>query len=192
MATLARILVLNVYDLARAGEAVVAGAMPDQGLYGINHFERRGHTVAIVPFQVSERLKRASAVLRRTPVPLGDLDQQLGAMRELHGADLIYCPSQMVAQLLAYLRAVGALRRPLVWIVHHPLDRGRLRRQRTPLMGALLRGVDAYPALTGYVADELASVGGSAKRTGGLKWGPDPDWYPRGSPLGRGVVAAGW
>ena len=59
-------------------------------------------------------------------------------------------------------------------------------------MGALLRGVDAYPALTGYVADELASVGGSAKRTGGLKWGPDPDWYPRGSPLGRGVVAAGW
>jgi len=58
-------------------------------------------------------------------------------------------------------------------------------------MRALLRGVDAYPALTNVVAEDLAAIAGTPDRTAALKWGPDPDWYPRRDGIGRGVIAAG-
>jgi glycosyltransferase involved in cell wall biosynthesis len=189
----ARILVLHISDLGAARERVAAGLEPDQVIFGINHFDRRGHSVEVVPFATSTRLKRVSEVIRRTPVgSLGDLDQELAVLREAHAADLIYCPCQVTSRLLGYLRAAGAFRRPLVWIVHHPLDCGRLSGLRRPLMRALLRGVDAYPAFTAPVANDVAAIAGTSERTAGLKWGPDPDWYPRNPPLGRGVVAAGW
>jgi glycosyl transferase family 4 len=191
-ASVARILVLHYMDLAAVRERVAGGLEPDQIIFGINHFERRGHSVKVVPFLTSTRLKRLSAPISRTPLgQLGDLDQELAALREAHAADLIYCPYEMTARLLGYLRAAGAFRCPLVSIVHHPLDCGRLSRLRRPLMRALLNGVDAYPALTTPVANNLAAVAGTAERTAGLKWGPDPGWYPRDTALGRGVVAAG-
>jgi Glycosyltransferase Family 4 len=188
---MARILVLNDYDLAAAYESVAAGRAPDHLLFGLNHFQRRGHEIQIVPYHGSRRLDRASAAVARFPIPLGDLGQQVSVLRMARWADLIYCPCQNVAQLLGYLRACGALRRPIVWVVHHPLDRGRLSRPRRPAMRALLRGLDAYPALSAPVAAELAQLAGSSARTAELKWGPDPEWYPRGNGVGRGVVAAG-
>jgi glycosyltransferase involved in cell wall biosynthesis len=174
-----------------ASERVAGGLEPDQIIFGINHFERRGHSVNVVPFYTSTRLKRLSELIEKTPVPLGDLDQELAVLREAHAGDVIYCPYQVTSRLLGYLRAAGAFRCPLVWIVHHPLDCGRLSGIRRPLMRALLRGVDAYPALTAPVANDLAAIAGTTERTTVLKWGPDPDWYPRNPPLGRGVVAAG-
>lgn len=190
---MARILVVSVYDLEPAREAVAAGGSPDHVLFGLNHFERCGHSVRSVPAAGSGRLRKASRMIRRFPIPLGDLDQQFAVLRAAREADLIYCPTaQMVAQLLAYLRAAGALQRPMVWLVHHPLDCGRLSRPRRPVMRTLLRGVDAYPALTAPVAGDLAAIAGTSERTKALKWGPDPDWYPKATGLGRGVVAAGW
>jgi hypothetical protein len=77
-----RILVLNNYDLEQAREAVAAGASPDHILFGLNHFERQGYySVEIVPVKRSRGLQRASAALRRFPVPLGDLDQQASVVR---------------------------------------------------------------------------------------------------------------
>jgi glycosyltransferase involved in cell wall biosynthesis len=188
---MARILVLNNFDLATARADVAAGHAPDQALYGLNHFERQGHTVTIAPYHHSRALQRVTAATRRFPIPLGDLDQQASVLRMARDADLIYCPSQNVAQLLAYLRALGLLDRPIVWVVHHPLDTGRLRRARAPVIRGLLRGIDAYPALSGPIADELIRAGGSPVRTEALLWGPDAAWYPAPEGLGRGVVAAG-
>jgi glycosyltransferase involved in cell wall biosynthesis len=144
-----------------------------------------------VPYRRSRTLTRATGALRRSPIPLGDLDQQVAVLRAARRADLVYCPCQNVAQLLGYLRTARSFDRPIVWLVHHPLDRGRLRRQRRPLMRALLRGVDAYPALSGPVAEDLATIAGSSERTTVLAWGPDPDWYPSTSGPGSGVIAAG-
>jgi glycosyltransferase involved in cell wall biosynthesis len=187
----ARILVLNNFDLAVAYADVAAGRAPDHPLYGINHFEQQGHAVEIVPYRRSRALQRASAALRRFPIPLGDLDQQASVIRAARRADLIYCPSQNVAQLLAYLRALRVLDRPIVWVVHHPVDTGRLRRARAPAIRALLRGVDAYPALSALVAGDLSRVAGSGARTEPLSWGPDAGWYPAADGIGRGVIAAG-
>ncbi len=188
---MARILVLNNFDLAAARVDVAAGRAPDHLLYGVNHFERHGHTVEVVPYRRSGALQRASAVMRRFPIPLGDLDQQASVLRAARHADLIYSPSQNVAQLLAYLRALRLLDRPIVWVVHHPLDTGRLRRPRAPVIRALLRGVDAYPALSAPIADDLSRIAGSRARTQPLSWGPDATWYPPSDGVGRGVIAAG-
>ncbi|MGH2868608.1 MAG: glycosyltransferase [Solirubrobacteraceae bacterium] len=188
---MARILVLNPYDFECARGEVAAGRSPDQVLHGLNHFERHGHEVTVVPFRGSVVRQGLNRVTRRSPVPLGDFDQQYSAWREVRQADLIYCANQNVGQSLGYLRAAGRLARPLVWVVHHPLDCGRLSRARRPLMRRLLRGVDAYPALTAPVARDLAAIAGTDERTRGLSYGPDPDWYPTDTGLGRGVVAAG-
>jgi phosphoribosylcarboxyaminoimidazole (NCAIR) mutase len=187
----ARILVLNNYDLESTRQEVAAGRAPDHLLYGLNHFEARGHEVRVVAYGRSRRLRRAGAALRRFPIPLGDLDQQASVLRMAREADLVYCPSQNVAQSLAYLRAAGRFDRPIVWVVHHPLDRGRLSGPRRPVMRAMLRGLDAYPALSAPVAEELAAIAGTSQRTEWLKWGPDPEWYPHDGEVGRGVVAAG-
>jgi glycosyltransferase involved in cell wall biosynthesis len=189
--SVARILVLNNYDLGTAWREVAAGRAPDHVLYGLNHFHARGHEVRVVPYERSSWLRRGGELLRRFPIPLGDLDQQASVLRLAGDADLIYCPSQNVAQALGYLRALRAFDRPIVWVVHHPLDRGRLSGPRRPVMRALLRGVDAYPALSASVAEELAAIAGTSERTTWLRWGPDPDWYPQAGDAGRGVVAAG-
>jgi glycosyltransferase involved in cell wall biosynthesis len=129
--------------------------------------------------------------LRRSPIPLGDLDQQAAVLRVAKEYDLVYCPSQIAAQSIGYLRTAEMFHRPIVWIFHHPLDRGRLSGVRRPLMRALLHGLDAYPALSPRLADELADLGGRPSRTGWLRWGPDPNWYRPTAELGRGIIVAG-
>jgi hypothetical protein len=187
----ARILALNVYDLAATEADVAAGRSPDQVLYGLNHFRARGHAVRVVPYRTSRRLTRVSEWLRRSPVRVGDLDQQRSVLRLLHDTDLVYCPNQGVLELLALMRAAHLIDVPIVWVVHHPLDCGRLRALRRPVTRSLLRGLDAYPALSDPVARDLAAHAGHETRTGRLSFGPDATWYPQARELGRGVIAAG-
>jgi glycosyltransferase involved in cell wall biosynthesis len=114
-------------------------------------------------------------------------------LRLARDADLIYCPNQGVSEALALMRAARLIHVPIVWVVHHPLDAGRFRRLRRPITRAMLRGLDASPALTAPVARDLAGYAGGAAttRTRTLIFGPDPSWYPRSVPLGRGMIAAG-
>ncbi len=180
-----------MYDLAAAEADVAAGRAPDQVLYGLNHFSRRGHTVQVVPYRTSPRLTRLSGWLRRSPVRVGDLDQQRSALRLLKDVDLVYCPNQGVSELLGLMRASRLIDVPIVWVVHHPLGCGRLRAVRRPITRTLLRGLDAYPALTDPVSRDLAALAGRRARTETLSFGPDPAWYPRAPGLGLGVIAAG-
>jgi glycosyltransferase involved in cell wall biosynthesis len=186
----ARILALSPFSLEIAREEVDSGRSPDQILYGLNYFEQRGHTVRSIPSEQSPRLRKATQLIRRSPIPLGELDQQWAALRAMREVDLVYCPTQGVAQLLSFLRAAGRFDRPIVTVVHQA-DRGRLSRPRRPVTRAMLRGVDAYPAMTGPLVKELARIAGTEERTMPLKFGPDAHWYPRSAEIGRGVVAVG-
>jgi glycosyltransferase involved in cell wall biosynthesis len=145
----------------------------------------------VVPFGTSRWLGAATRLLRRSPIPLGDLDQQAAVLRVAKEYDLVYSPSQIVAQSIGYLRSAEMFHRPIVWVFQHPLDCGRLSGVRRPMMRALLHGLDAYPALSPLLADELADLSGSPSRTGWLRWGPDPNWYTPTAELGTGVIAAG-
>lgn len=194
-----QIVVLNNYDLERTAAEVGRGEKPSHHLYGIDVLRARGWRVEIVPQQggpgwlrtVEQWLTRL-----RLPVPRGDLGQQWQAWSMARGASVIYAPCQTQTQTLAYLRAVGLLRTPLVVLAHHPPVTGRLRAIRRWFFRWETRGADRYPALSRGVAREVLAGAGHNQAAGGvyapvLHWGPDLDYYTRFRVSGPGEGAMG-
>lgn len=192
-----RVLVLNNYDLQRVGAEVARGEKPNHHLFGVDALERAGWEVDTVPHNAGPRwlrwLERCLAV-RRWPVALGDLGQQWEAWKRMRRADVIYAPCQTQTQSLAYLRALGLMRVPLVAIGHHPPIGGRLRLLRRWSFRCELRGTARYPALSNGVAREVEALsGGGEGYAPVLEWGPDVEYYSRfmAPGPGEGAVAAG-
>jgi glycosyltransferase involved in cell wall biosynthesis len=193
MKSMADILVLNNYPLDQVWDEVKRGEKPDHHLFGINYFAKRGHEVKIIPFQNSSQLQYLNRFLTRShfPIPLGDLDQQWSTFRLLNKADLIYSPCQTQTHLLAYLRALGIIRVPIVALAYGFLNTGRLSWLRSPMMKLLFQGTDAFPCLSSKGAKEFNRIAGQSSKSQALQWGPDASFYPASSGLGQGVVAAG-
>lgn len=190
-----RILVMNNYPLDATWEEVRRGDKPDHHLYGVNHLQARGHTLRFVDGGQARALRRLGAWLRRlrSPVHPGPPDRLWAALRGLRDADVLYAPCGGELDALAWLRALGLLRTPLVALQHHALNPGRLAWVREPLVRALVRGVDAFPALSARAAAEINRrlPRGAAPRSQPLAWGPDADFYPVAQGPGHGALAAG-
>lgn len=187
-----RVLVLNNYSFEDTWREVLRGEKPDHHLYGINHFQEQGYEVELVPFVHSKLLQSISDFSKKTvPVPLGNLDQEWSTIKRLPKADIVYAPCQTESHLLSYLRAIGIIRKPIVCIAHHPLNRGRLSHFRSPFVKLCVNGTDAFPALSSKLSDDINQTAGNSLKSTPLSWGPDLDYYPFELSLGRGVVAAG-
>jgi hypothetical protein len=187
-----RLLVLNNYSLDRVSEEVRRGDKPAHHLYGIDRFPELGFEVENVPFDEMPRsLPRSLARAVRLLPPLGDVRQQLSALRRLRRGDLIYAPCQTQTQLLSYLRAAGLLRAPIVTLAHHPISGSRWP-WKLPALRAQLRGTDAFPSLSREVARDILAISGRADLSEVVPWGADLDYYPapNGEP-GWGAIAAG-
>jgi len=187
----ARLIVLNNYSLERVWREVRAGDTPDHLLYGVNVFADAGWDVRLVPYGepgLAASLGRLLASAR-FPVPVGDLQQQAATVRWLNECDLIYAACQTQAHCLSYLRAVGLLRKPIVCLAHHVMDRGRLAPIRRPFLRWQLSGTDAFPSLSRGVAAEINDI--TPGKSEALPWGPDAGFYPPPATPGEGVVAIG-
>jgi hypothetical protein len=194
---MARLLVLNNYDLRRVEGEVARGDKPAHHLFGLDALRRAGWDVETVgPADGPSLLRRLDAGLRRVrwPIPLGRLGAQARVWRRARGASVIFAPCQTEAQTLAYLRALGLVRTRLITLAHHPLDRGRLAGPRTAFLRWQLAGTDAFPALAREVAE---AIRGLARRPASfaptMAWGPDLAYYDRfrcDGP-GAGFAAAG-
>jgi len=188
-----RILVLNNYPLGDVWQEVRRGDKPDHHLFGINHLENMGYDVKVIEPGPSNVIAALARALRRArnPIPLGALDRQWAAWRALREGDVIFAPCGDELNALAYLRAAGLLKTPLLCIQHHTLNRGRLMSLRNPFINTLVRGVDAFPALSEKVAAEINQRWRNPEHKSiSLAWGPDASFYPR-SEAGHGVLAAG-
>jgi hypothetical protein len=183
-----RILVLNNYPFEDVWEEVRQGDKPDNHLYGLNHFHRRGYEVKIVPFRSSPWLQELDIRLRRLPFPLGSLEQQVWALGQLKRGDLLYAPCQTQTHALSLIRRLRLLKTPMVCIAHHPFDTGRLSFLRYPYLQQVVRGTDAYPALSTGVAQMLTDAGAVSSA---LRWGPDAKYYSPNCEVGEVAVAAG-
>ncbi len=191
---MSRVLVLNNYSLERVCQQVRCGDTPDHHLYGINHLQDLGYEIKVVPDSESRAIHALARFLRaiRCPIPMGALDRQWSAWRLLQEADLVYAPCGDELNSLAYLRAAGMLKTPLVAVQHHALNRGRLSSLREPWINLLIRGIDAFPALSDRVAHDINErCRADAPKSKALRWGPDATFYPRSPSLGEGVLAAG-
>jgi len=184
-----KVLVVNNYPLAGVWQEVKNGQTPDQYLFGINYFHERNHKVELIDFQADPFLDNIEAVYRRLrlPIPIGNLEQQAHVL-SAKDADLIYSPCQTQTHLLAYMRALGLLKTPLVCLAHQPLNTGRLAYLREPITKLMVSGCDSLPSIS-----RLLSAG-IDKRYGksiGLTWGPDKDFYHLHEGKGNGIVSAG-
>ncbi len=182
-----RVLVLNNYPLDTVWEQVRRGEMPGHVLFGVDHFAARGYECEFVACEDGappRGLTRALATCR-FPFPLGNLERQWEALRRAHRFDLIFAASQTETALLACLRAIGAFQKPIVCLVHHPLNRGRLAAWRKSFFSLVQRGTDAFPCLSRRVASEIG------EKAVVLEWGPDPAFYQPAQGPGHGIIACG-
>jgi glycosyltransferase involved in cell wall biosynthesis len=186
-----RLLVFNNYPLEALWDAVKRGEAPDQLLFGINFFAEAGWQVTFVPFDPTSFWHRVNLILRRGrfPIPIGDLQQQRDAWKYLNRCDLIYAACQTQAHVFSYLRALGLIRRPLVCLAHHPLNRGKLARLRNAFLRWQLCGTDAFPSLSRSVTEQINALAPGKSST--LPWGPDAGFYRPSKGPGRGVLAVG-
>jgi hypothetical protein len=187
-----RLLVLNNYSLERVQGEVARGEKPAHHLYGIDRFAGMGFEVETIPVDETRTPSHGIVArgLRALP-PLGDVRQQVAALRRLAAGDLIYAPCQTQTQMLSYLRGMGLLRSPVVVLAHHPIGRSRWP-WKTLFLRLQLRGTDAFPSLSSMVAREVCRLSRRSDLSEAVPWGPDLAYYPvpDGSP-GTGAVAAG-
>lgn len=187
------VFVLNNYPFEEVWKEVQRKEKPDHHLYGINHLERRGFAIELIPFKSSEFLQNLNNIYRKSSffIPVGDIDQQWSCLSGLQKADIIYAPCQTQTHLLSYLRALGIIKVPIVCMAHHPLNLGRLAWFREPFIKLFVKGTDAFPSLSQGVANEINKLSNNSHKSYPLSWGPDAAFYPSISVRGRGVVAAG-
>lgn len=186
-----RLLVLNNYPLDVLQQAVARRDAPDHLLFGINQFADAGWEVTILPVGRESRWQQANLWLARSrfPVPLGDLEQQRTAWRCLDECDVIYAACQTQAHTLSYLRACGLVHRPIVVVVHHPVNRGRLAAFREPFLRWQLRGTDRIVSLSGQVANRINEI--APGKAVAVPWGTDVGFYTPARHPGSGALAVG-
>ena len=194
MAKSVRVLVLNNYPLDAVWHDVKRGEKPDHHLYGINHLAQMGYDIRIVDGATARRAAGLASWLQRlrNPVPLGALARQSAAWQALHEGDVVYAPCGDELTSLAYLRALGLLKTPLLALQHHGLNRGRLAGLREPFVRLMVRGLDAFPALSVRAAQQINQrCPAHGPKSVALPWGPDARYYPRAEGPGQGALAAG-
>ena len=171
-----RVVFANNYSMAKAFRDVERGVYPRQHLYGADALARAGWDVRVAPFTEDGML---AAVSRRLRYAAGDLRQEAYVARVRAPA---YAAEPNTLALVAYARALGLRRRPLVAVVHTVPRPSR----RTAL---LLRGYDRVLCLSSYVRDRLAETFGVTATF--VPWGPALD-FPGYVPVpGEAVVSSG-
>jgi glycosyltransferase involved in cell wall biosynthesis len=178
-----RVIYLNNYPTEQAIEACAIGQLPRNHLWGIDHLERLGCGVDVVPFTWSPRAQRLS---RLAGGRLGELDRQAVAWRLRRGADLVYAASAEDVPALAALRLTGALSVPLAAFFFHPPTH--------PAWHALFRGVDLELCLSSRTERQLRErFRVPAERAVTVPWGPDLGYaeFQSPPPLGDRVVSTG-
>ncbi|MBD2447497.1 glycosyltransferase [Nostoc sp. FACHB-152] len=94
---------------------------PEHHLWGVTHLHQYGIDVDLLPYEKYPFIKKIGEKLK-----LGDLEQQIRVMLIAHKYDLIYSTCQTSTLLLAFLRILGILRKPLVVKLERPFKKNAL------------------------------------------------------------------
>jgi glycosyltransferase involved in cell wall biosynthesis len=178
-----RVLFANNYNMALARAGWRAGSYPSHHLFGT---ARLGSPFQVVDLPYSSE-DLAAAITRRARGRLGDVGQQLAALR-MHAGSIVYGATARDLRGLAALRAAGLFRAPIVGVFQPFPMRGRLARWA-------LRGFDRAIAMSRFTRQQLLAAGMPADRIVVLGWGADLS-FPGFAPLAAAapdarVVATG-
>jgi glycosyltransferase involved in cell wall biosynthesis len=152
---------------------------PEQNLWGATHLPNHDIEVDLLPYEKYSFLKRVGFQLK-----LGDIDQQLRVLLSLSKYDLIYSCGQAETLLLALLRFLRVLRKPLIVKLERPFKVNFLSKM---LLKLFARGHDKILCLSSQVESQLRDEFGISKnKLALLNWGPDLpsyDEFKQGQPL---------
>ena len=161
-----KVLLINNYPMDRAWELWQNGEYPGQHLWGATHLAKHGIEVEIVPHQTSKLLNKIGRKLG-----LGDhLDQQLRILFSRNQYDVVYSACQTNTFLLALLRSLKLFRKPLVALIHHPLNDSL----KTSLF---LKGHDRLLCLSKEVMEPFVQDPDIYKKMDFIAWGADLPFY---------------
>jgi glycosyltransferase involved in cell wall biosynthesis len=157
-----RVLFANNYDMARARAGWRAGTYPGHHLFGTAELGPPFDVVDL-PYGDDDRWGR---ITRRTRGRLGDVGQQVAAVRRRRSGSVVYGAAAHELRSLAALRAAGLFPSPIVGVFHGVPSHG-------PFSRSVLRGFDRAIAMSGHTRQRLLSAGMPPERITVLGWGPD-------------------
>lgn len=158
-----RIAVLNDYSILEALALAGQGLYPAHHSWGVSAFEALGLRTGPAPFSGTGLL--------------ASFKSQWALWRQQRDYDVVYSACQSETWLLARLRRWGLFGRPIVAVVHHPIN-GRLRGGR-----AFVTGHDQLLFLSREAcAHAVRLYPEHAGRCQTIDWGVDLDFYDRAAP----------
>jgi glycosyltransferase involved in cell wall biosynthesis len=173
---------------------VEIGETPNHVLFGVQQLESEGIQPIYLPYPSVGAWAKVQSFLHmlHLPLELGDLQQQVLAIRLSRNADIIYAPCGSQTHLLQYLRALGFFELPIVTLLHHPFPKGKLDFLRNWQRNLFFAGADRIVTLSKALAAELLAQDIPAFKICPLTWGVDLSFYGAWRPPGgKGVVATG-
>ena len=188
-----RVLILNNYPLDRVIKEVELGETPDQVLFGVHRLREFGFEPVFLPYPAIGAWSKFQRLLAnlRIPLELGDLQQQVMALRLSEQADLVYAPCGSQTHVLQYLHAIGVYKLPIVTLMHHSFLKGKLDFLRNWQRRLFLRGADKLPCLSTALVKDLEAWGADHSKILSMEWGTDVAFYGPWQPPGSGVIATG-
>lgn len=168
-----KILFLNNYDMRIIHALWKAGEFPGHHLWGASHLHHHGVDLDVIEFERFPFFNnhwRVQRFLGLNQLSMRGLDQQLRTLYRFDH-DAIFSACQDHTFLLAKLRALGILRKPLVATIHHPIPRGTVDRY-------FFSGHDRLICLSEKMRDSLLYDHDlNPNKVVKINWGVDLDFY---------------
>ncbi|MBP5974968.1 glycosyltransferase [Brasilonema sp. CT11] len=146
---------------------------PTHHLWGAATLPRYGINVDILPYEKYSFLKKVSEKIK----VLGDLDQEIRLLFGKYDYDIIYSANQGSTYLLAILRSIGILRKPVVTIQHQSFKKNIWSILFVKL---ILSGYDRLFCLSRGLREHLIKEFNlPEEKVDLLEWGIDLPFYQR-------------
>lgn len=166
-------ILLNNYSMTAQWEQWVREnyQYPTHHLWGATTLPKYGIDVEILPYEKYSFLKQISQKIKI----LGDLDQELRLLLQKNDYDIIYSANQGSTYLLAILRAIGILRKPVVTVQHQSFKKNiwsllfvKLILSKYDRLFCLSRGLRDHMITEFYLPEQKVDL---------LEWGIDLAFY---------------
>ena len=181
-----KVLFTDNHSMDRAYLLWREGLWPSHQLWGVTDLVKYGINIQILPFSNKNGLENK---IPRYGHLLGDLRQQIRLFNR-EGFDLIYSASDHVVDFLAYLRAMGLFRKPIITIAHHPVS-ANCRSERLSLNG-YIKGMDRIICLSTAVQNSFLNFTNLSKeKVPVVEWGVDTNFYDFAENQGEFIISVG-
>ena len=184
-----KVLLLNDYNLHEDRVRHANGCLPNHLIFGLDEYPQFNLDFELIRlWEPGILYELDNFFIRHKPhIPIGRLETQFKALRNLNGVDAILSLKETESSLLHYLRAIGYLKIPVVTLVHHSQDIGRFSKVKSPIFKLINQGSDAILTFSKRVR-----ILSGEDKINVVRWGPDLGYYDRLNPsFGNRIMTAG-